>query len=48
MLAVGDVFRAAGVKAVYLAHGTFVGTDTLGIVTELARVFPSATKGDYV
>jgi hypothetical protein len=45
MLAVGDAFRAAGVKAVYLAHGTFVGTDTLGIVTELARVFPSATEG---
>lgn len=45
MLDVGDAFRAAGVRAVYLAHGTFVGDDTLGIVRELARVFPAANEG---
>jgi hypothetical protein len=44
MQEVGDAFRAAGVVAIYLAHGTFVGNDTLGIVSELARVFPSADQ----
>ncbi|HYW78333.1 MAG TPA: hypothetical protein VE890_02115, partial [Thermoguttaceae bacterium] len=32
------------VEAVYLVHGTFVGPDALGILAELARVFPSAGK----
>lgn len=36
--------RRANVAAVYLAHGTFVGSDALGVLAELARVFPSASK----
>jgi hypothetical protein len=44
MQAVGDTLRRAGVAAIYLAHGTFVGPDTLGIVSELARAFPSASQ----
>jgi len=44
MQRVGGVFRKAGVEAVYLVHGTFVGPDAMGILAELARVFPSAGK----
>ena len=44
MARVGDVLREAQVAAVYLAHGTFVGTDALGILTELARVYPAAGR----
>ncbi len=43
MQEIGSVFREAGVAAIYLAHGTFVGTDTLGVLAELGRVFPSAS-----
>ena len=39
---VGAALRRAGVAAVYLVHGTFVGSDALGVLAELARVFPSA------
>lgn len=39
---VGEALRAADVAAVYLAHGTFVGTDAWGILAELGRKFPSA------
>ena len=42
MRIVGDQFRAAGVRAIYLVHGTFVGTDATGLISELARVFPAA------
>ena len=42
MQQVGAAFRTAGVEAVYLVHGSFVGPDALGILAELARVFPSA------
>jgi len=41
---VGGALRAAGVGAIYLVHGTFVGPDTLGIVSELARLFPAASE----
>ncbi|MBN2472981.1 MAG: hypothetical protein JXB62_00135 [Pirellulales bacterium] len=44
MQRVGDAFRRANVAAVYLAHGTFVGPDALGVLAELARVFPSASQ----
>jgi len=40
MRAVGDRFRAAGVSAVYLVHGTFVGADAAGFGTELSRALP--------
>jgi hypothetical protein len=39
---VGGALHDAQVGAVYLVHGTFVGFDALGILTELARMFPSA------
>ncbi|NUQ64047.1 MAG: hypothetical protein HUU20_16340 [Pirellulales bacterium] len=38
----GATLRSAGVKAIYLAHGTFVGPDALGVLGELARLYPSA------
>lgn len=41
MDAVGRALSESGVSAVYLAHGTFVGGDTLGIFAGLGRVFPS-------
>ena len=42
--AAGDVFRAANVAAIYLVHGTFVGGDGLGMLRELARVWPAAAR----
>jgi hypothetical protein len=42
MQRVGEVLRAEGVAAVFLAHGTFVGPDALGVLAELARVYPAA------
>ncbi|MFV2069620.1 MAG: hypothetical protein ACC645_21860 [Pirellulales bacterium] len=42
MQAVGNVFRQAGVTAIYLVHGTFVGPDTVGFLQELRRIFPRA------
>ncbi len=44
MQRVGEALHDAGVSAVYLVHGTFVGPDVLGILVELARVFPSASR----
>lgn len=44
MRAVGDALRCGGVAAIYLAHGTFVGTDALGVLSELARLVPSAAE----
>lgn len=35
---------AAGVANIYLVHGTFVGPDALGVLAELARVFPRASR----
>lgn len=39
---VGEALDAAGVAAIYLVHGTFVGPDALGVLTGLARVSPTA------
>ena len=41
---VGRVLERAGVATVYLVHGTFVGPDALGVLAELARVFPKAGR----
>lgn len=38
--AVGDAYRAAGVCAIVLVHGTFVGTDASGLIGELSRLAP--------
>jgi hypothetical protein len=42
MQRVGQALRAAGVGTIYLMHGTFVGHDALGVLSELGRVFPAA------
>jgi len=39
---VGEALEAAGVSAIYLAHGTFVGSDAMGLVGERARLSPKA------
>ncbi|MEM8943748.1 MAG: hypothetical protein AAGD11_01085 [Planctomycetota bacterium] len=40
----GRVFGDAGVDAVYLVHGTFVGNDILGLLTELSRFAPQLSR----
>ncbi len=42
MLAAGHCMNVAGVRVIYLVHGTFVGADALGIYNELARLLPGA------
>lgn len=42
MRIVGDAFRQAGVSAVYLVHGTFMGGDAGGLWTEISRIVPGA------
>lgn len=42
MQAAGDVFREWGIETIYVVHGTFVGDDASGLLTELSRVLPSA------
>jgi len=42
MLAVGDSYRAAKVAAIFLAHGTFVGPDALGLLRKLGRFHPAS------
>jgi hypothetical protein len=44
MSQVGQVYRKAGVAAIYLVHGTFVGLDALGLLGELGRMFPSTSR----
>jgi len=38
----GQMYREAGVQAIYLMHGTFVGTDASGWIRKLRRIWPSA------
>jgi len=42
MQEVGASFRAAGVTAIYLVHGSCVGPDALRVLLKLARAFPLA------
>ena len=42
---VGAALRAAGVAAVYLVHGGVAAHDTLGVLSELTRLFPAAARG---
>jgi hypothetical protein len=44
MQGVGDSFRQAGVAAVYLAHGTFIGPDGMGLLADLSRVAPDSAE----
>lgn len=41
MLAVGDCYRAAGVRTIYLVHGTFTGTDAEGMAQLIERLAPA-------
>ncbi len=43
MQQVGETLSEWNVAAVYLAHGTFVGPDALGVLNELARLLPRAS-----
>lgn len=38
MATVGQAYRQADVRAIYLLHGTFVGADAFGLLREVARV----------
>jgi hypothetical protein len=38
---VGKIFRAAGIKVIYLVHGTFAGDDPAGLLSELSRRMPT-------
>lgn len=40
IVAAGRTFGRAGVVGVYLAHGTFAGNDSIGLLTEVARIAP--------
>lgn len=40
----GKVLGRANVVAIYCVHGTFVGNDALGLLTELARFTPSLSE----
>lgn len=44
LAAAGAAFGQARVAAVYCVHGTFAGSDTLGLLTELARFAPELSK----
>lgn len=44
MRQVGATLRRASVSCIYLVHGTFVGSDAMGVLAELARIFPSASQ----
>ena len=41
MRRVGDTLQNAGVRGIFLLHGTFVGVDSWGVIREIARVVPS-------
>ena len=43
MQRVGDVYRAADVRTIYLVHGTFAGPDALGILSEMRRLVPGVS-----
>ena len=41
---VGRALTAAGVGAIYLVHGTFAGTDALGLIRGITRLSPGARR----
>lgn len=40
MASVGQAYRTAGVRAIWLIHGTFAGDDALGLVRVWERIAP--------
>lgn len=43
----GETLHAAGVRAVYLVHGTFAGTDALGLIRATTWLLPDARQALY-
>ncbi|NLF72524.1 MAG: hypothetical protein GX575_26110 [Candidatus Anammoximicrobium sp.] len=41
---VGEAYRVAGVRAIWLVHGTFVGDDTTGLIRLVERLAPAASQ----
>ncbi|MGE3776850.1 MAG: hypothetical protein AB7F89_06690 [Pirellulaceae bacterium] len=41
---IGDALRDAGVAAIYLVHGTFLGQDALGILADVSRFAPDVAR----
>jgi hypothetical protein len=41
----GGLLRRAGVRSVWLVHGTFAGTDAVGLFRMLARLVPGPARG---
>lgn len=37
---IGAAYRSAGVRAIYLVHGTFAGNDALGVIRGVSRIAP--------
>ncbi len=44
MASVGEAYRAAGVRAIYLVHGTFAGEDPVGLTRIVERVAPGSAR----
>ena len=44
MSSAGEAYRAAGVRAIYLVHGTFAGDDPLGLTRVVERVAPGSAR----
>ena len=44
MASVGEAYRAAGVRAIYLVHGTFAGDDPVGLIRIVERVAPGSAR----
>lgn len=44
MASVGEAYRAAGVRAIYLVHGTFAGDDPIGLIRIVERLAPGSAR----
>lgn len=44
MARVGEAYRAAGVRAIWLMHGTFVGDDMVGVIRVVERMAPATAQ----
>jgi hypothetical protein len=44
MASVGEAYRAAGVRAIYLVHGTWAGDDPVGLIRIVERLAPGSAR----
>lgn len=44
MARAGETYRAAGVRAIWLVHGTFAGDDAMGLIRLMERVMPASAR----